>query len=68
MKALAVAFLIAFALPKRVECGYPGGICAHIVGREQCTSYEIEPWLFFGLEYVFKRNIGFAYKSDEDCR
>jgi len=66
--AFFIGVLIAFGLPKRVDCGYPAGVCAHTVGREQCTAYEIEPWLFYGLEYVFKRDIGFAYKSGEDCR
>lgn len=66
--AFLIAVLIAFALPKRVECRFPGDDCAHVVGREQCTGYEIEPWLFFGLEHLVGRNIGFAYSSGEDCR
>jgi hypothetical protein len=66
--AFALAVLIAFALPKRVECRFPGDRCAHTVGREQCTSYEIEPRLFYGLEHLFGRNVGFAYSSSEDCR
>jgi hypothetical protein len=66
--AFSIAVVIALALPKRVECGYPGGDCAHIVGREQCRGYEIEPWLFYGLEHLFGRDIGFAYSSGEDCR
>lgn len=66
--AFLLAVLIAFALPKRVECKFPGAECARIVGREQCIAYEVEPWLFYGLEHVFKRNVGFAYSSGEDCR
>ena len=66
--AFLFAVLLAFALPKRVECGFPGGDCAEFVGREQCTGYEIEPWVFYGLEHVFSRNIGFAYSSGKDCR
>ena len=65
--AFLIAVLIAFALPKRVECGYPGGQCTHVVGHYQCTSYEVEPWLFYGLEHLFSRDIGFAYSSGEDC-
>ena len=66
--AFLIAVLIAFALPKRVECGFPGTECVETVGREQCTRYEIEPWLFYGLEHVFNRNVGFAYSSGQDCR
>ena len=66
--AFLIAVLIAFALPKRVECGFPDGDCARAVGHEQCTSYEIEPWVFYGLEHLFHRDIGFAYSSGDDCR
>lgn len=66
--AFFIAVLIAFALPKRVECSFPGDECAHTVGREQCTHYEVEPWVFYGLEHLFRRDIGFAYTSGEDCR
>ena len=59
--------LIAIALPKRVECGYPGATCDRIVDRRSCRSYEIEPFGFFLLENVFNRNIGFAYSSGDDC-
>lgn len=66
--AFVVAVLIAFALPRRVECGFPGNECAHMVGHEQCTAYEIEPWVFYGLEKLFGRDVGFAYSSGEECR
>lgn len=66
--AFFIAVLIAFALPKRVECGFPGNDCARVVGRSQCTSYEIEPWVFYGLEHLFDRNVGFAYSHGDDCR
>lgn len=66
--AFFIAVLIAFALPKRVECGFPGGMCARIVGKEQCIAYEIEPWVFYGLEHLLGRDVGFAYKTEEECR
>jgi hypothetical protein len=66
--AFFVAVLIAFALPKRVECGFPGAECVHVVGHDQCTRYEIEPWVFYGIEHLLSRNVGFAYSSGEDCR
>jgi hypothetical protein len=68
--ALLVGVLIAFALPKRVECGFPGGFCQH-AGRhhgEVCTFYEVEPWGFYLIEYVAGRDVGFAYSSGDDCR
>ena len=66
--AFFIGVLIACALPKRVECNFPGGECAHVQGREQCTSYEVEPWLFYGIEYLAGRDVGFAYSHGEDCR
>lgn len=66
--AFFVALAIACFLPKRVECGFPGNECARAVGHSLCTSYEVEPWLFYGLEHLFGRNVGFAYSSGEDCR
>jgi hypothetical protein len=66
--AFVIAVLIAFALPKRVECGYPGGECTHYVGKVQCTPYEVEPLVFSWLEHAFSRDIGFAYSSSEGCR
>jgi len=67
--AFLVAVAIAFLLPKKVECGYPGGTCRH-TGRLglTCTDYEIEPVGFYVLELVFDRDVGFAYTTDEDCR
>jgi len=62
-----IGVLIAFALPKRIECGYPGGTCDRIVEGRTCHSYEMEPFGFFLLENVFHRNIGFAYSSGDDC-
>ena len=68
--AFVVAALIAFALPKRVECGYPSGTCQHTGSQhgEVCTPYEIEPWGFYLIELVAGRDVGFAYTSGEDCR
>jgi hypothetical protein len=65
--AFLLGILIAFMLPKRVECGFPGGKCQSFHGKEVCTSYEIEPWGFYLLENVFGRDIGFAYSSGDDC-
>jgi hypothetical protein len=67
MIAFFVAVLIALALPKRVECGWPGGSCERIVDHRSCRSYEIEPFGFYLLEAAFSRDIGFAYSSGDDC-
>jgi hypothetical protein len=68
--AFVVGALIAFALPKRVDCGYPDGQCQHAGRRrgELCTSYEIEPWGLYLIESAIGRDVGFAYTSGEDCR
>jgi hypothetical protein len=70
MIAFAVGAVLAFALPKRVDCGFPGGTCGHAGTRrgEICTSYEVEPWGFYLLEHVAGRDVGFAYSSGDDCR
>jgi hypothetical protein len=69
--ALFVGLTLAFALPKRVECGFPDArACAHPGSRprEVCTDYEVEPWGFYLLESLVGRNVGFAYSSGQDCR
>ena len=67
--AFAIAVLIGLALPKRVECGYPGARCGH-AGKWQtvCSSYQIEPFGFYLIELVAQRDVGFAYESGDDCR
>jgi hypothetical protein len=71
-KQLAFLFglLVVFALPKRIECGYPGGgPCKHpgSFGR-LCTDYELEPFGFYLIELAAKTDVGFAYSTTEDCR
>ncbi len=68
--AAVIGILLAFLLPKKVECGFPGGTCAHAGKRagELCTPYEVEPWGFYLIEHLAHRDVGFAYSSDEDCR
>lgn len=69
-RAWLLGLLIVAALPKHVECGYPTepGACKVHQGRDLCTYSEVEPLVFYGLEEIFHRNIGFAYASDTDCR
>ena len=69
--ALLIGILVAFALPKHVECGYPGATCAShpgVLRTVSCTPYELEPWGFSLVEQVLGRDVGFAYTSGEDCR
>jgi hypothetical protein len=65
--AFLIGVLIAFGLPKRVECGYPNAQCAEVIDRQECAPYEVEPWGFSLLERVFHRDIGFAYTSGVAC-
>ena len=62
-----VAVVVAFALPKRVECGYPAGTCERVIDHHTCHAYEMEPFGFYLLELVFSRDIGFSYSSGDDC-
>lgn len=67
--AFAIAVVAALALPRRVDCGYPGGICGHAgKWRTTCTPYEVEPLAFYLIELVAHRDVGFAYTSGDDCR
>lgn len=67
--AALVAILVVLLLPKRVPCGYPGGECTRPGPLSlQCTKSELEPLLFYGIELVMKRDIGFAYSTRDDCR
>jgi len=67
--AFLFAVAIAFLLPKRVECGYPGATCGHAgKWRTTCTAFEIEPIGFYVIELAAKRDIGFAYSAGDDCR
>lgn len=67
--ALLIGALVAFALPKKIECGFPGGLCSHGGARgEQCTPYEVEPWGFYLIEHLAGRDVGFAYTSGDECR
>jgi len=73
-RALAGIFgiLVAISLPKRTECSYPGeqtkACRRQNVFHATCTRYEIEPLVFYGIEKLAGRDIGFAYTSGEDCR
>ena len=63
----ALGFL--FALPKRVECGYPGGVCTRVgTFHRVCTDSELEPLGFYLIELIAKTDVGFAYSTSEDCR
>ncbi|MFT3694916.1 MAG: hypothetical protein QM831_17330 [Kofleriaceae bacterium] len=66
--AFFLGVLIAFAIPRRVECGYPGATCAIADNGKTCAPYEVEPWGFYLIEYVVGRNVGFAYSTGNDCR
>ncbi len=67
--AALFALVIIFALPKQVECGYPGGTCEHPASfHRTCKSYEVEPFGFYLIEKLVGDDVGFAYSSGENCR
>lgn len=66
--AAIVAILIVLFLPKRVECTHGEKCFRRIPGNQTCGGYEIEPMMFYVLERVLDRDVGFAYSSGEDCR
>lgn len=70
-KRLAGLFgiVLAFLLPKRVECGYPGGTCSRPAsfGRT-CVDKELEPFGFYLLELLVEDDVGFAYSTTEQCK
>jgi len=68
--AFLFGVVLALALPKQVDCGYPGAPDCTIEGRwaMMCKAYEVEPFAFYLLELAFKRDIGFAYSRGADCR
>lgn len=69
--AALIAVLVGMALPKHVKCGYPAaaGTC-QVPGRfrQMCEPYELEPLGFFLVELALGRDVGFAYKTGQDCR
>ena len=67
--AIVVAIVLAFFLPRHVPCGRPGASCNR-EGRwhTTCVSYEVEPFGFYLIELVAKRDVGFAYSTGDDCR
>jgi hypothetical protein len=66
--AFFIGLAIAFMLPRRVECGYPGApYCGELIDGRRCNKVEVEPWGFYLIEHLASRNIGFAYSTDIDC-
>lgn len=69
--AALVALSLGMCLPKHVKCGYPAaaGTC-QVQGpfRQTCEAYELEPLGFFLVELLIGDDVGFAYKSGQDCR
>jgi hypothetical protein len=67
--AAIIAVVVVLALPKRVECTYPGSLACTHPGRwgHTCSDYEIEPFGFYLIELLVQRDVGFAYETSEDC-
>ncbi len=67
--AYLLGLLIAFLMPRKVECDFPGGKCEKrtTLGLV-CQRYEVEPLGFYAMEKVAGHDVGFAYSHDETCR
>ena len=65
-----IAILLVFFLPKRVRCGYPGADDCTRKGAlwTTCSMSELEPLGLYVIELVAKRDVGFAYSTDDICR
>ena len=68
--AALIAILIVFFLPKRARCGYPGAEDCTRKGAlsTTCTMSELEPLGLYVIELVVRRDVGFAYSTDDHCR
>ncbi|MEZ4364057.1 MAG: hypothetical protein R3B48_28045 [Kofleriaceae bacterium] len=66
--AYLTALVVAFFLPKKLDCSFPGQSCAPYTSLGlRCTRQDLEPWGFYLLERAFDRDIGFAYAHYETC-
>lgn len=66
--AFFIGVAIAFMLPKRVDCEFPGATsCGRVVDHRWCTPYELEPFGFYLIEHLASRNVGFAYSRGDGC-
>jgi hypothetical protein len=67
--ALFCGILAALLLPVRVECDYPGAPTCSRKGDlgATCRQVQVEPWVFYTLERFAHRDLGFAYRSGEEC-
>jgi hypothetical protein len=68
--AMVIAVLVVLLLPKRVRCGYPGADDCSRKGPRwtTCTRSELEPLGLYFIELIAKRDVGFAYSTDDTCR
>ena len=66
--AFLIGIVVAFMLPKKVECGFNGASgCGTIIEGRRCTPYEVAPWGFYLIEFFVNGNVGFRYSSGTDC-
>jgi hypothetical protein len=67
--AYLTGLVVAFLLPKRIDCSAPGERCTRRTPMGLvCTRYEIEPWGLYVAELAVGHDVGFAYSRQEDCR
>lgn len=68
MIAFFIGVVVAFMLPKKVECEYSGATgCGVMIDGRRCTPYVVEPFGFALLEHLVGGNVGFAYSRGDGC-
>ncbi|MEZ4366407.1 MAG: hypothetical protein R2939_08985 [Kofleriaceae bacterium] len=65
--AVAIVLALAFFLPVRLPCSFPGQDCAEIRDKRLCRDGDLEPLGFYLVERVLRRDLGFAYSTTRAC-
>ena len=65
---MLIAIVGTLLLPRDVPCGVPGETC-EIVGDDKrpCHLVQVEPFGIYLLESALHRDVGFSYRSRNDC-
>jgi hypothetical protein len=63
-----IGIAVAFLMPKRLPCHFPGQACERLdAGGRLCKAEEVEPLGVWALEWLVRRDVGLAYRRSETC-